>query len=140
MSFLTFSWTGYHIQMTHRFCCQQDEQTEIIGFIRATTVTTIHYLATKALVPQAASRHLQSLLSFFVIASVNLMVLENAIASQSVYIQNFKCFGTERQGFQQVCRQGYTGAKGARFLRISTSAVNRPVRQKDLPEVRQYAK
>jgi len=35
------------------------EQAEITGFICATTVTTIHYLATKALGLQAASRHIQ---------------------------------------------------------------------------------
>jgi predicted nucleic acid-binding protein len=57
------------------------EQSEIIGFICATTITTIHYLATKALGPQAASKHIQTLLSLFVIAPVNRVVLENAAAS-----------------------------------------------------------
>lgn len=55
------------------------EQSEITGFICATTVTTIHYLITKALGTQAASRHIQSLLSLFVIAPVNRVVLENAV-------------------------------------------------------------
>jgi predicted nucleic acid-binding protein len=58
------------------------EQSEIIGFICATTVTTIHYIATKALGPQSASKHIQSLLSLFVIAPVNRVVLENAAASK----------------------------------------------------------
>lgn len=58
------------------------EQSEIIGFICATTVTTIHYLATKALGPQAASRHIQTLLALFVIAPVNRVVLEGATASK----------------------------------------------------------
>ena len=58
------------------------EQSEIIGFICATTVTTIHYIATKALGPQAASKHIQSLLLLFVIAPVNRVVLENAAASK----------------------------------------------------------
>ncbi len=58
------------------------EQSEIIGFICATTVTTIHYIATKSLGPQAASKHIQSLLSLFVIAPVNRLVLENAAASK----------------------------------------------------------
>lgn len=56
------------------------EQSEITGFICATTVTTIHYLITKALGPQSASRHIQSLLSLFIIAPVNRVVLENAVA------------------------------------------------------------
>lgn len=58
------------------------EQSEIIGFLCATTVTTIHYLATKALGPQVASRHIETLLSLFVIAPVNRVVLEGAAASK----------------------------------------------------------
>lgn len=58
------------------------EQSEIIGFICATTVTTIHYIVTKSLGSQAASHHIQSLLSLFSIASVNRVVLENAAASK----------------------------------------------------------
>ena len=58
------------------------EQSEIIGFICATTVTTIHYIVSKALGPQAASHHIQSLLSLFVVAPVNRVVLENAAASK----------------------------------------------------------
>lgn len=49
-------------------------------FVFATTITTIHYLATKAPGPQAAFRHIQSLLSLLVIAPVNRVVLENAAA------------------------------------------------------------
>ena len=58
------------------------EQSEIMGFICATTVATIHYLVSKALGPQAASLHVQALLSLFVIAPVNRVVLENAAASK----------------------------------------------------------
>ena len=62
------------------------EQSEIIGFVCATTITTIHYLATKALGHKAATLHISSLLSLFVIAPVNRVVLENA------YISKFKDF------------------------------------------------
>jgi predicted nucleic acid-binding protein len=58
------------------------EQSEIMGFACATTITTIHYLTTKVLGPQAAARHIQALLSLFVIAPVNRVVLENAAASK----------------------------------------------------------
>lgn len=58
------------------------EQSEISGFICATTVTTIHYLATKALGPKAAAKHIQALLSLFVIAPVNRVVLEDAVAAK----------------------------------------------------------
>jgi predicted nucleic acid-binding protein len=64
------------------FLLSKVEQSEIIGFICATTVTTIYYIASKALGHQEASRHIQSLLSLFVIAPVNRLVLENAIASK----------------------------------------------------------
>ena len=58
------------------------EKSEIIGIICATTVTTIHYLANKALGPQATSRHIQTLLALFVIAPVNRVVLEGAVKSK----------------------------------------------------------
>ncbi len=64
------------------FLLSKVEQDEITGFICATTVTTIYYIASKALGPKAASHHIQSLLSLFVIAPVNRLVLENAIASK----------------------------------------------------------
>ncbi len=57
------------------------EQSEIVGFSCATTITTIHYLSTKILGAEAASRHIQSLLSLFAIAPVNRLVLENAFAA-----------------------------------------------------------
>ncbi len=49
------------------------ERSEIIGFVCATTITTIH---TKALGSKEASRHIESLLSLFLIAPVNQVVLE----------------------------------------------------------------
>ena len=58
------------------------ERSEIIGYVCATTITTIHYLATKALGPQVAAEHIGSLLSLFVIAPVNRLVLENALSLQ----------------------------------------------------------
>lgn len=58
------------------------EQLEIIGFACATTMTTIHYLTAKALGPQAAAQHISTLLSFFVIAPVNRVVLERAISAK----------------------------------------------------------
>ena len=58
------------------------EQSEITGFVCATTITTIHYLASKALGADEALRHINSLLSLFVIAPVNRLVLENALQSK----------------------------------------------------------
>lgn len=58
------------------------EQSEITGYICATTVTTIHYLATKALGSKGAAKHIQALLSLFAIAPVNRVVLEEAVAAK----------------------------------------------------------
>jgi len=64
------------------FLLTKVERSEIIGYLCATTVTTIHYLAAKAVGGQAASGHIRWLLSLFVIAPVNRVVLENALSSK----------------------------------------------------------
>jgi predicted nucleic acid-binding protein len=64
------------------FLLSKVEKSEIMGYICATTVTTIYYLATKALGAKVASCHIRSLLSLFVIAPVNRVVLENALLSK----------------------------------------------------------
>jgi len=63
------------------FLLSKVENSEIIGYICATTITTLHYLAAKTLGAQAASNHIRALLSLFVIAPVNRVVLEGAMAS-----------------------------------------------------------
>lgn len=58
------------------------EQSEVMGICCATTLTTIHYLASKSLGSQAASRHIKTLLDLFIIAPVNRVVLEDAVKSK----------------------------------------------------------
>ncbi len=58
------------------------ERSEIIGFVCATTITTIHSLTTKALGSKEASHYIDLLISLFVIAPVNRVVLERAIKSK----------------------------------------------------------
>jgi len=60
------------------------EQSEITGFLCATTITTIHYLLTKTLNHQQAMTHIQALLSLFEIAPVNRVVIEQAIKLKAV--------------------------------------------------------
>jgi len=57
------------------------ERGDVTGWVCATTVTTIHYLATKALVPDRAIRHLENLMKLFHMAIVNRAVLEDALKS-----------------------------------------------------------
>ena len=58
------------------------EQSQITGIVCATTITTIHYLVSRTVSANQALRHINSLLSLFVIAPVNRIVLENALQSK----------------------------------------------------------
>jgi predicted nucleic acid-binding protein len=55
------------------------EKKEIKGFLGATTITTIYYLASKVAGKKKADREISKLLSIFQIAPVNNSVLEEAI-------------------------------------------------------------
>ena len=58
------------------------EQGQISGMICATTVTTIHYLATKALGKEESQNRIEDLIKLFGIASVNRSVIEDSIKSK----------------------------------------------------------
>ena len=58
------------------------ERSEINGFLCATTVTTIHYLLSKYLNKEKAIGSINSIVALFEIASVNRLVIENALESK----------------------------------------------------------
>lgn len=58
------------------------ERSEIKGFLCATTVTTIHYLLSKHLDKGKAIDSINSIMALFEIASVNRLVIENALKSK----------------------------------------------------------
>ena len=58
------------------------ERSEINGFLCATTVTTIHYLLSKNLDKEKAITSINSLMALFEVASVNRLVIENALKSK----------------------------------------------------------
>jgi predicted nucleic acid-binding protein len=58
------------------------EKGDIQGFLCATTVTTIHYLATKALGKNRALKQIKNLTTLFDIACVNGKVIEESIDSE----------------------------------------------------------
>jgi predicted nucleic acid-binding protein len=64
------------------YLLEKVERSEIVGFVCATTITTIHYLAAKALGSKVAATHIYSLLSLFAVAPVNRLVLQNAANSK----------------------------------------------------------
>jgi len=58
------------------------EQGEISGLICATTVTTIHYLATKIVGKEQTQNQIRNLMILFDIAPVNRPVIEDALKSK----------------------------------------------------------
>ncbi len=58
------------------------ELSEINGFLCATTVTTIHYLLSKNLDKKKAIVCINSIIALFEIASVDRLVIENALQSK----------------------------------------------------------
>ncbi len=57
------------------------EKGEVVGFLCATTVTTIHYLATKVMGSTKAQNQIKNLLNLFEIAPVNRAVIRDALSS-----------------------------------------------------------
>ncbi len=58
------------------------EKKELMGFLGATTITTIYYLASKLAGKKKADQEISKLLSLFQIAPVNKSVLDEAIKSK----------------------------------------------------------
>ena len=58
------------------------ERSELNGFLCATTVTTIHYLLSKNLDKEKAMTSINSIVALFEVASVNRLVIENALRSK----------------------------------------------------------
>ncbi|OEU59048.1 MAG: twitching motility protein PilT [Desulfobulbaceae bacterium S3730MH12] len=58
------------------------ERSEINGLVCATTVTTIHYLLSKYLTRKEAITSIKSIMALFEVASVNRLVIENALESK----------------------------------------------------------
>ena len=58
------------------------ERSEINGFLCATTITTIHYLLSKYLDKEKSIESIHSIMALFEIASVNRLVIENALVSK----------------------------------------------------------
>lgn len=59
------------------------DEGELSGFISATTVTTVHYLARRTVGDRRARREIQNLIDLLDVAPVNLAVLEGALQSKS---------------------------------------------------------
>ena len=95
----------------------QVEKKEIKGFLGATTITTIYYLASKVAGKKKADREINKLLSIFQIASVNKSVLEEAIKAK------FKDFedAVLHEAAKQVEVQGIVTRNGKDFKKATLS-------------------
>ena len=93
------------------------EKKEIKGFLGATTITTIYYLAAKVAGKKKADRQISNLLSIFQIAPVNKSVLEEAIKSK------FKDFedAVLHEAAKQVEVQGIVTRNGKDFKKATLS-------------------
>lgn len=58
------------------------ECSEISGFVCATTITTVHYLLSKQLNNKKAKECIRSIMTLFEVASVNRVVIENALKTK----------------------------------------------------------
>jgi predicted nucleic acid-binding protein len=58
------------------------EKGELSGYLCATTITTLHYLASKVLGAHKARQHISDLLNLFEVAAVNRPVLDKALKSK----------------------------------------------------------
>jgi len=61
---------------------EQVENGVIAGYLSATTITTIHYLASKAIGEEKAQTEIEKLFSLFEVAPINRAVLEAALKSR----------------------------------------------------------
>jgi predicted nucleic acid-binding protein len=97
------------------------EAGELTGCICATTVTTLHYLATQAVGPEQALAEVRKALSLFEIAPVGRAVLESALDL------GFKDFedAVLHEAARQVGAQGIV-TRNARDFKAATLAIYTP--------------
>ncbi len=73
------------------------ERSEINGFVCATTVTTIHYLLSKYLDKEKSKKSITSIIALFEVASVNRLVIENALKSKFIDFEDSVLHESARQ-------------------------------------------
>src|SRR3989338_2917261 len=92
------------------------ERGTLPGYLCATTVTTIHYLAEKTLGAEQARVNIRSLLRLFEVAPVNRAVLEGALASRlQVFEDGVVHEAALHVGAQGIVTRDPAGFKGARL-------------------------
>ena len=92
------------------------ESGKISGFLGATTVTTIHYLATKVMGPAKAQNQIKELLMLFEIAAVNRSVIEDALVAKFSDFEDAVLYQAARHaGAEAVVTRDLKGFKQSRL-------------------------
>lgn len=92
------------------------EQGTLPGYLCATTVTTVHYLAHKTLGTEQARQKIRSLMRLFEIAPVNRVVLESALNSRLADFEDAVLHEAALHvGAEGIVTRDPSGFKGARL-------------------------
>ena len=92
------------------------ERGTLPGYVCATTVTTVHYLAEKALGAEQARQKIRNLMRLFEVAPVNRAILEAALASRLADFEDAVMHEAALHvGAQGIVTRDPTGFKGARL-------------------------
>ena len=92
------------------------ERGRIPGYLCATTVTTVHYLAQKTLGPEQARQKIRHLMRLFEVAPVNRIVLEAALSSRLADFEDAVVQEAALHvGAQGLVTRDPSGFKGARL-------------------------
>jgi len=90
------------------------EKSEIIGYLGATTITTIYYLLQKGLGRDIATEKIEILLSIFEIVPVNRMILEGALKSGFVDFEDAVLYeGGNNVGVEYIITRDVGGFKAS---------------------------
>ena len=94
----------------------QVERGTLPGWLCATTVTTVHYLAQKSLGPEQARQKIRTLLKLFEMAPVNRAVLESALVSRLADFEDAVLHeAAVHAGAPGIVTRDPAGFKGARL-------------------------
>jgi len=92
------------------------ESGELSGFVCATTITTLHYLARKVIGKESATKEIAKLMMLFEVATVNRPVLNAALSSKFNDFEDAVVHEAALyQGAQGIVTRDFTGFKKSKI-------------------------
>jgi predicted nucleic acid-binding protein len=108
------------------------EAGELSGYICATTITTLHYLARKTVGTQRAQEEIRKLLTLFEVAPVNRSVLEGALEAQFTDFEDAVIHEAALQAEAQgIVTRNIADFKGASIPLYSPEELSKMLRARD---------